>query len=110
MNRLPMSPAAGALLRALITRAGATRDRILLTDARSTDWRSLTFSGERHELQLRVTGDDAQALARRMCRGLEHAEIGLCGAIVADINVARNEFEHDGSMSLTIEALTVASD
>jgi hypothetical protein len=37
MNRIAMSAAAAGLLRALIARAGIPRDRILLTDARSTD-------------------------------------------------------------------------
>lgn len=56
MNRIAMSAAASALLRALIARAGVTSDRILLTEVHSTDWQSLTFMGERHRLQLRVTG------------------------------------------------------
>ena len=51
MNRLPMSSAGAALLRALLTRALVNRDRILLTDYKATDWQSLTFVGERHELR-----------------------------------------------------------
>jgi hypothetical protein len=74
MNRIPMSPASTALLRALIARAGTTRNRILLTDARSVDWRSLTFTGERHRIELRVPGADSRLLVRRMCAGLEEAE------------------------------------
>ena len=50
MNRIAMSSAASGLLRALIARSGIPRNRILLTDAQSTDWRSLTFTGERHLL------------------------------------------------------------
>jgi hypothetical protein len=45
-----MSPTASTLLRALLERAGAPRDRIVLTSVRSTDWQSLTFIGERHEI------------------------------------------------------------
>jgi hypothetical protein len=45
MTRLPMSKAGAALLRALLARALADRDRILLTEYRSTDWQSLTFIG-----------------------------------------------------------------
>jgi hypothetical protein len=44
MMRLAISPAAAALLRALIARACADRDRILLTEVHSTDWQSLTFT------------------------------------------------------------------
>jgi hypothetical protein len=56
MNRIPMSTAAAALLRVLIARSGAPRDRILLSDAQSIDWRSLTFTGERHSIELRSPG------------------------------------------------------
>ena len=110
MDRLPMSPTAGSLLRALIARAGTTRDRILLTDVRSTDWRSLTFSGERHELKLRVPGPDARLLVDRMCADLADAEISMPRTIVADIEVVHCDPEPDGSVSLAIEALTVAAD
>ena len=110
MNRLPMSPTAAALLRGLIVRAGVPRDRILLTAVKSTDWRSLTFAGERHELQLRVSGPGSRELADRMCGGLEEAELNIAGAIVADIEVSHLHVEEDGSTSITIEALTVAAD
>jgi hypothetical protein len=49
MNRIAMSKAGAALLRALLSRALVEPDRILLTDYRSSDWQSLTFVGERHE-------------------------------------------------------------
>jgi hypothetical protein len=61
MNRLPMSAAASALLRAFLDRASLTRDRILLTHYRSVDWQSLTFIGERHEFGFRLVGPDADA-------------------------------------------------
>ena len=83
MNRIPMSLAASALLRALIARAGVTRDRILLRDAHSIDWRSLTFSGERHLIELRVPGPDSRCVVDRMCAGLEEAEFSIPGVIVA---------------------------
>ena len=111
MNRIPLSTAASALLRALIARARATRDRILLTDARSVDWRSLTFTGERHLIELRIPGPDSRLIAERMCAGLEEAEFSIPGVIVADIGVAGTpRHALDGSTSITIEALTVAED
>ena len=69
MMKIAISPAATALLRVLIARAGVERNRILLTDARSTDWQSLTFTGERHHLSLRVTGVDSSEVVERMCAG-----------------------------------------
>lgn len=111
MNRISMSAAASALLRVLIGRAGVPRNRILLSDAQSVDWRSLTFTGERHELDLRVPGPDSGAVVNRMCRGLEDFEFSIPGVIVADIAVVGAPTAAlDGSTSLTIEALTVSED
>jgi hypothetical protein len=111
MNRIAMSPAAAALLRLLIGRARVPRDRILLMDVESVDWRSLTFTGERHQMSLRVTGRDGEAVIERMCAGLEEAEFSVPGIVVADIAVVEQpERARDGSFELTIEALTVAED
>jgi hypothetical protein len=111
MNSIPISAAASALLRALIGRAGVARNRILLSDSQSVDWRSLTFSGERHELQLRMPGPDSRAIVDRMCEGLENAEFSIPGVIVADIAVVGlPNFALDGSTSVTIEALTIGED
>jgi hypothetical protein len=111
MNRLAISAAASALLRVLTARAGVTRDRILLSDIVSVDWRSLTFTGERHEIELRIPGPVSMAVAERMCAGLEDAEFSIPGIIVADIAVAGTPTRApDGSTSLMIEALTVSAD
>ena len=108
MMKLAMSPAAAGLVRALLNRAGVDRNRILLSDFRSTDWRSLTFAGERHELQLRIPGPRAAAVAELLTRDLGEAEFTIPGHIVADIAVDGAMIEHaDGAVSLTIEALTV---
>ena len=111
MNRIAMSSAAAALLRALIGRARVPRDRILLTDVRSVDWCSLTLTGERHQIELRVPGPDSRAIAARMCDGLEEAEFSIPGVIVADIGVVgAPRHALDGATLVTIEALTVAED
>jgi hypothetical protein len=111
MNRIAMSPAASALLRCLAGRARVPRDRILLSDVYSVDWRSLTFAGERHEMQLRIPGPDSRLVMERMCDGLEDAEFSIPGVIVADIALASPPaVARDGSTTITIEALTVAAD
>jgi len=111
MNRIAMSAASSALLRALIGRAAVPRNRILLSDAESVDWRSLTFTGERHRLQVRIPGPDSAYIAERMCAGLEDAEFSIPGVIVVDIGLAGTPSRGlDGSTSLTIEALTVSDD
>ena len=109
MNRIAMSQAAGALVRALAGRARIERNRILLTEAHSVDWRSLTFTGERHQIGLRVTGRDSAQVAERMCAGLEDAEFSIPGLIVADIAVLGTPGRApDGATELMIEALTVS--
>jgi hypothetical protein len=108
MNRIAMSAAASALLRALIARA-AVPNRILLTELRSTDWQSLTFAGERHEIGLRVPGSDSGDVADRLCRGLEEIEFNIPGQIVAEIaTMGAPVRASDGSTSVMIEALTIA--
>ena len=108
MMKLAMSPAAAGLLRALLNRAGVDRDRILLTEFRSTDWRSLTFAGERHHMNLRIPGPNAAAVAELLTRDLAEEEFVVAGQIVADIAVDGTMIEHpDGSIGLAIEALTV---
>ena len=108
MTRIPMSSAASALLRALLTRAGASQNRILLSEIHSVDWQSLTLTGERHTIILRVQGDEADTIALSLLSGIEEAEFAINGQIVADIAVTGDPVrEADGSITLSIEALTV---
>lgn len=109
MMKIAMSAAASGLLRGLLERAGVARNRILLTDLRSTDWQSLTFVGERHRIRLRVPGPDAAEVARRIAAGVEDAEFRIPGHIVADILLAGPlRSDGDGSISVELEALTIA--
>ena len=109
MMKLALSPAAAGLLRALLARAGIDRDRILLTEFRSIDWQSLTFIGERHEMELRIPGPSADLLSERLTSGLADAEFSIPGQIVADIGLTQPPKTNcDGSVSLFIEALTIA--
>lgn len=108
MMRMAISPAASGLLRELIRRAGCSRDRILLTELRSVEWQSLTFVGERHQLELRIGGDDAPALVARITDGLAEAEFVIPGHIVADVGcIGEPRGASDGSITVAIEALTI---
>ena len=109
MNRIPMSKAGAALLRALLSRALVEPDRILLTDYRSTDWQSLTFVGERHEMRFRIPGPDAETAYEAITGDLTDAEFALPRQILADIAVFSGlNREADGSISFGLEALTIA--
>ena len=108
MNRIPMSKAGAALLRALLSRALVDRDRILLTEYRSTDWQSLTFIGERHELHFRIPGPKADEIFARMTGDLTDSEFSIPRQIVADVVVyGQPTRERDGSITFSIEALTI---
>ena len=109
MKRLALSPAAAGLIRALLARAGRDRDRILLTEIRSTDWQSLTLTGERHVLTLRISGPDGKAIADRLTAGLADAEFALSQCIVADIAAGSIMDEENGSVLVPIEALTICA-
>ena len=108
MMKLGLSPAAAGLLRALIARTGIDRDRILLSNYQSIDWQSLTFIGERHEIELRIPGPGADIIASRLTDGLAEAEFTVPGQIVADIAIqSAPSHNSDGSMTLHLEALTI---
>ena len=108
MNRLPMSPAATALLRAFLDRGSLTRDRILLTHYRSVDWQSLTFVGERHEFEFRLVGPDSDAIYTRLTDDLAEAEFAIPRQVVADIVVPSEPVRGaDGFLSFEVEALTI---
>lgn len=103
-----MSPAAAGLLRSLLRRAGIDRDRILLTEFRSTDWQSLTFIGEQHQIRLRIPAPDSDEIAARLVNGLAEEEFEIPGHVVADVVLAGEpERREDGSIVIAIEALTV---
>lgn len=109
MMRPNLSPAGASLLRALFGRAGVERDRVLLSNFRSIDWQSLTFIGERHEIALRLPAPGAPALLARLTDGLGEVEWSVPGHVVADVAVVGTPKAHpDGSISLELEALTIA--
>ena len=108
MMRIAMSPAAASLLRSILRRAGVERDRILLTEFRSTDWQSLTFIGEQHQIRLRIPSPGASEIASSLVNGLSGDEFSIPGHFLADIALAGEPETHaDGSVTLLIEALTV---
>lgn len=74
----------------------------------SRPWASITFSGARHRLVLRIAGAGAAAAADAFLDGLEGREFALRGHILADIVVVR-EVREPGGVRLTLEALTVES-
>ena len=108
MKGLRLSRAAAGLMRALPAAVLDADHRILLTDVRSVDWQSLTFDGERHEMIVKLVGPDALEVARRLVATLPGTEFAIPGHIVADIAARLAEKDEIYSVSVAIEALTVA--
>lgn len=107
MSDAHLSYPARQLLRAVIARSGLEADRIFVGRFHSVDWQSLTFTGERHEISLRLTGSDpARAVASLRSR-LADAEWPLIGHVVADILIVAERGLDDGSIMLDLEALTL---
>lgn len=108
MIRPRLSAAAAGLLRSLLSRLPQETHRILLSEWRSTDWHSLTFAGERHEIEIRLVGPDPAGLKARFCEGLTEDEISITGHFVADLGLAEAPApQPDGSLLLRLEALTI---
>ena len=106
--RASLSPAAAQLLRSLLARTGLGRDRVLIAAFRSVDWQSLTFTGERHEISLRIPGPDAAHAAALLRDGLAEAEWPLTGHVVVDILIVAEREASDGAMLVDLEALTLS--
>ena len=108
MSRPRLSASASALVRALLRRNDLQVDRIVLTHCLSTEWRSLTFTGERHQLGFRITGDDALARAEALVGGIEEADLPIGRGFVADIaHTGALVRQEDGSVLVEVEALTI---
>jgi hypothetical protein len=94
MIRTPIGHVATSILREIsaMSRIGHT-DRqkpILVIEAlRAFDWASVTFVGQRHEMDLRLDGDaDVVAAAMvRLCDDLAAAEITMAGHFIAEIRI-----------------------
>ena len=103
-----VNDATGALLRALAPALGG-HGSVSIEEVHSRSWASVTFSGTRHDVALRLDGEGAEAAAERFLGGLEAAEIPLDGHVLADISLVSQE-RRPGFVRLRLEALTVRDD
>lgn len=90
-----------------MARAGLDPDRILVGRFLSVDWQSLTFTGERHEISLRLAGPDPAAALARLRFGLAEVEWRLHGHVVAEVVIVGEKRHRDGSITVELEALTL---
>jgi hypothetical protein len=80
---------------------------VCFEEIRSRSWASVTFTGARHELALRLNGDGAEEAADRLCGGLDTAELDLRGHILADIALVSRDTPDQAGVRIRLEALTV---
>lgn len=99
-----------ALLRALRARF-AGFEPIVFEEITSRSWASITFTGARHDISVRLDGDGADAAAAAFLTNLEAAEFRLRGHILADIALVSKERstgpEGSPRVRIRLEALTV---
>ncbi|MCU0890739.1 MAG: hypothetical protein MUE77_03110 [Sandarakinorhabdus sp.] len=98
--------AQAAILRAaaaIVTPFGA---RVVIEELRSRDWASLTLTGARHELDVRLDGVGAGAALEALVAALPQAQVTMPGRILAEIVVEPGTADDEG-VALTICALVI---
>lgn len=80
-TRCSISPLQAAVIRAFLPGPLAT-----LRSIKSTEWQSLTFSGERIEIEFDLANEGERQRAFRLVKTAPEMEVhGLPGAIMADV-------------------------
>lgn len=98
--------AQAAILRAvaaIVTPFGA---RVVIEELRSRDWASLTLTGARHELDVRLDGASAAAALDALIAALPQAQVAMNGRILAELVVEPGTADDEG-VALTICALVI---
>ena len=80
-----------------------------LATIESRPWASVTFTGERHRLTLKLAGPEAEAAADSFLTGLGERDFPLRGHILIEIACVGDSRGED-EVRLTLEALTVEAD
>mgnify|MGYP003636853655 CR=1 FL=1 len=105
-----INDATTALLRALCV-SFASFGTITFEEIVSRSWASITFTGARHEIVLRLEGEGADDATSAFLTNLEAAEFRLRGHILADIALVTDERSAGPQgaprVRMKLEALTV---
>ena len=102
-----MSADAGTQLERALRRALAGfAVTVEMEELASRPWASITFTGARHRLVVRIGGERAETAVGDLVEGLGEREFVLRGHILADLVLAGQVRDGD-AIRLTLEALTV---
>ena len=108
MHEAARPDAGDQLVRALRAGFAALGAETCIEERTSRDWASITFSGARHRLKLRLEGDKAGAAADALLADLAEARFDLRGHMLVDLAVLLDERDESGArVRLVLEALTV---
>jgi hypothetical protein len=98
--------AQAAILRAVAAIATPLGARLVIEELRARDWASLTLTGTRHELDVRLDGPGAEAALAVLVTRLPGESISIAGQIVAEAVVEPGTADDEG-MAMTICALVI---
>jgi hypothetical protein len=98
--------AQAAILRAAASIAAPLGARLVIEELRARDWASLTLTGTRHELDVRLDGPGAEAAMAVLAERLPGEAISIAGQIVAEAVVEPGTADDDG-VAMTICALVI---
>ncbi len=104
-----MTAAADALKRMACVNFVNFAGAVTVEELTSRSWASITMTGERHRMILRLEGPGAGIAASSFRSGLEEREFDLGGHILADIVMVDMREDGEDRVRLTLEALTVES-
>jgi hypothetical protein len=98
--------AQSAILRAAATIAAPFGAMLVIEELRARDWASLTLTGSRHELDVRLDGPGAAAAMAALGERLPQAAISIPGQIVAEAVIEPGTAD-DRGVAMTICALVI---
>lgn len=98
--------AQAAILRAVAAIALPFGARVVIEELRARDWASLTLTGVRHELDVRLDGPGAAAALVAVAAQLPHETITIAGQLLAELLVEPGTADDDG-VALTLSALVI---
>lgn len=98
--------AQAAILRAVSAIAAPLGARLVIEELRARDWASLTLTGMRHELDVRLDGAGAGAALAALATRLPTETIAMSGQILAEIVIEPGTADDDG-VAMTICALVI---
>lgn len=102
--------AQAAILRAVVAIAQPFGAQLVIEELRARDWASLTLTGARHELDVRLDGPGAAAAVAALTAQLPHESISIFGQLLAELLVEQRDGEgasDEHGTAFTLTALVI---